>query len=128
MSAALHRVTSPESFAMNPVAIIASGNPCSGDCANFTIGAYLSDNTIATICYVNISGSIHSNTIEGFFSLVKRGLYGTFHSVSRHHLHRYLDEFCYRYNTRKISDGERAGLLVAGDEGKRLTYKQPATS
>jgi hypothetical protein len=70
-------------------------------------------------------GDIHSNTIEGFFSLVKRGIYGTFHSVSRHHLHRYLDEFCYRYNTRKISDGERVSQAIKMAQGKRLQYREP---
>ncbi len=45
-------------------------------------------------------GPIHTNTIEGFWALLKRGMFGQFHSVSRHHLQRYIDEFCYRYNLR----------------------------
>ncbi|TAJ03422.1 MAG: IS1595 family transposase, partial [Planctomycetota bacterium] len=69
-------------------------------------------------------GWIHSNTIEGAFSLLKRGIYGTFHSVSRKHLHRYCAEFEFRYNARDVDDGERAAKLVKGTEGKRLTYKQ----
>ncbi len=68
---------------------------------------------------------ISTNTIEGFFSLLKRGVIGTFHHVSKHHLHRYLSEFDFRYNARKITDGERALLALKGFEGKRLTYKQP---
>lgn len=48
--------------------------------------------------YVN--GNIHTNTIEGFWALLKRGMFGQFHSVSRRHLQRYVDEFCYRYNLR----------------------------
>lgn len=49
-------------------------------------------------------GDAHTNTVEGFFSLLKRGLYGTFHSVSRKHLHRYVAEFQFRWNTRKLED------------------------
>lgn len=73
-----------------------------------------------------VRGNVHSNTVEGFFSLLKRGINGTFHHVSRGHLGRYCDEFSFRYENRKLTDGARAGLLVTGAEGKRLTYKQPA--
>ncbi len=69
-------------------------------------------------------GGIHSNTVEGVFSLLKRGMYGTFHSVSRKHLHRYLAEFDFRYNARKIEDGERTALAIRNASGKRLTYAQ----
>jgi transposase-like protein len=69
---------------------------------------------------------VHTNTAEGFFSLLKRGINGVYHHVSRGHLDRYCDEFSFRYNLRKVSDGERTASLVAGAEGKRLTYKQPA--
>jgi len=72
-----------------------------------------------------VRGEIYSNTIEGFFSLVKRGIYGTFHSVSRHHLYRYLDEFCYRYNTRKMTDGQRVTAAIKNAQGKRLQYREP---
>ncbi len=54
----------------------------------------------------------------------KRGINGTFH-VSRGHLSRYCDEFAFRYENRKTSDGDRSGLIVKGAEGKRLIYKQP---
>ena len=47
-------------------------------------------------------GIIHTNTIEGFWALLKRGIFGQFHSVSRRHLQRYIDEFCYRYNLRDV--------------------------
>jgi transposase-like protein len=73
-----------------------------------------------------VRGDVHTNTVEGFFSLLKRGVNGTFHHVSKGHLHRYCDEFAFRYENRKTSDGQRAKLLVVGAEGKRLTYKQPA--
>jgi len=73
-----------------------------------------------------VRGEAHTNTVEGFFSLLKRGINGTFHHVSREHLSRYCDEFAFRYENRKTTDGTRAGLLVKGAEGKRLTYQQPA--
>ena len=62
------------------------------------------------------------------FSLLKRGINGSFHHVSKSHLHRYCAEFEFRYNNRialGVNDGERAALIVTGAEGKRLTYKQP---
>jgi transposase-like protein len=73
-----------------------------------------------------VRGNDHTNTVEGFFGLLKRGINGTFHHVSRGHLGRYCDEFAFRYENRKATDGERANLLVAAAEGKRLTFKQPA--
>jgi transposase-like protein len=73
-----------------------------------------------------VRGNAHTNTVEGFFSLLKRGVNGVYHHVSRGHLGRYCDEFAFRYENRKVSDGERAKMLVMKAEGKRLTYKQPA--
>jgi transposase-like protein len=67
-------------------------------------------------------GNVTTNTVEGFFSLLKRGLYGTFHSVSKKHLHRYCDEFAFRYNTRAMDDGERTLEAIRASEGKRLRY------
>ncbi len=66
---------------------------------------------------------ITTNTVEGYFSLIKRGVYGTFHHVSREHLHRYLSEFDFRYNSRDTSDGERTELALGQVTGKRLTYR-----
>ncbi len=66
----------------------------------------------------------HSNTAESFFAILKRGVYGSFHSVSEAHLHRYLAEFDFRYNHRKVSDTERTIALLRGAAGKRLTYHQ----
>jgi len=65
---------------------------------------------------------ITTNTVEGYFSILKRGVYGTFHHVSKHHLHRYLSEFDFRYNSRDIKDGERSQLAIKSVVGKRLTY------
>ncbi|MGH2639779.1 MAG: IS1595 family transposase, partial [Rhabdochlamydiaceae bacterium] len=62
------------------------------------------------------------NTVEGFFSLLKRGVYGSFHHVSKQHLQSYLSEFDFRYNARKMDDGERRQLAIKGARGKRLTY------
>lgn len=78
-----------------------------------------------------VRGRAHTNTVEGFFSLLKRGINGTFHHVSKGHLHRYCDEFAFRYSNRialGVDDAERTKRLVRGAEGKRLTYKQPAGS
>jgi transposase-like protein len=66
---------------------------------------------------------IHTNTAEGFFSLLKRGIHGTFHHVSKQHLHRYLNEFDFRYNARKIDDGTRTLWAIQGVAGKRLMYR-----
>jgi transposase-like protein len=71
-----------------------------------------------------VRGEAHTNTAEGFFSLLKRGINGAFHHVSKGHLHRYVSEFEYRYNLRHTTDGERAAALVLKAEGKRLTYKK----
>lgn len=73
-----------------------------------------------------VRGDIHSNTVEGFFSIVKRGLNGIYHSVSKEHLHRYMSEFEFRYNHRELEDGDRTIAAIKGAEGKRLRYKEPA--
>jgi len=69
-------------------------------------------------------GVFHTNTIEGFFSLLKRGIVGVYHHVSEAHLHRYTAEFDFRYNTRKLDDFERADENLLGSVGKRLTYRR----
>lgn len=70
-----------------------------------------------------VRGDITTNTVEGYFGLLKRGVNGTFHHISREHLHRYLAEFDFRYNLRKLKDKEIAPIIIKGFEGKRLTYK-----
>ena len=74
--------------------------------------------------YVRTGGFTHSNTAENFFSILKRGVIGTYHHMSEAHLGRYCREFDLRYNTRTMSDGERASVILKGMEGKRLTYRR----
>ncbi|MBI3699025.1 MAG: IS1595 family transposase [Afipia sp.] len=70
-------------------------------------------------------GDVNTNTVEGFFGIFKRGMRGNYQHCAEKNLHRYLAEFEFRYNTRTITDGERAALAVKGADGKRLTYRQP---
>lgn len=72
-----------------------------------------------------VRGTVHTNTIEGVFSIFKRGMRGNYQHCAEKNLHRYLAEFDFRYSTRAMTDGERAALAVKGGEGKRLTYRQP---
>lgn len=78
--------------------------------------------------YVNLTDrAIHSNTVEGYFSIFKRGMKGVYQFCGENHLHRYLAEFEFRYNNRVahgIGDTERADRLLNGIVGKRLTYAQ----
>ncbi len=71
-----------------------------------------------------VRGDVYTNTAEGWFALLKRGVMGTFHHVSEQHLDRYVNEFAFLYNARKITDGERAQKAMRGAEGKRLVYKE----
>jgi transposase-like protein len=68
-------------------------------------------------------GWVYTNTAESYFALLKRGVMGIFHHVSKHHLHRYCDEFSFRWNYRKVNDGERTVAAIKGSKGKRLMYK-----
>lgn len=71
--------------------------------------------------YVN--GDANTNTAESYFALLKRGVHGTFHHVSKKHLPRYCDEFSFRWGHRKMTDGERAVEAIKGIGGKRLSYR-----
>lgn len=74
-----------------------------------------------------VRGVIHTNTVEGYFSILKRGLVGTFHHVGSQHLQRYCTEFDFRYNARVtlgFNDTDRADLALKGIAGKRLTYRR----
>lgn len=66
---------------------------------------------------------ITTNTVEGYFSILKRGIDGVYHHVGKQHLNRYLSEFDFRYNNRTVSDSERTEKAVRSSEGKRLKYR-----
>jgi transposase-like protein len=70
-------------------------------------------------------GDVHTNTAESSHALVKRGIVGIYHNVSREYLHRYLWQYDFLWNTRKLNDGERTILGIKAAEGKRLMYRQP---
>lgn len=73
----------------------------------------------------NKDGTVsHVNTCESLFSLIKRGMHGSFHHVSKEHLPKYLDEFAFRWNHRKVSDGERMRAMIEAAPGKRLLYRE----
>jgi|SRR5450759_1881603 hypothetical protein len=74
--------------------------------------------------YVKLGSFVHINTAECRFSLMKRAVFGTHHSISEAHLPRYLAEWDFKWNTRKTSDSERAAFIAKGIEGKRLTYRR----
>jgi hypothetical protein len=88
-----------------------------------------------------VRGDVHSNTVEGYFSILKRGIIGTFHHVSPQHLQRYATEFDFRYNHREtktkidgkmvkggFTDAERTVELLKGIAGKRITYRRTDTT
>jgi transposase-like protein len=84
------------------------------DRVNHTIGEYAR--------YKN-GVCISTNSVEGYFSNLKRGINGVYHHVGKRHLHRYLSEFDFRYNSRKMKDGERSLLALKGVNGKRLMLR-----
>ena len=74
-----------------------------------------------------VRGDVHTNTIEGFFSIFKRGMKGVYQHCGEQHLHRYLAEFDFRYTNRSangVEDAERADMALAGIAGKRVTYRR----
>jgi hypothetical protein len=77
--------------------------------------------------YVSKDGKSHTQTVESFFAILKRGITGSFHSVSEAHLQRYVDEFTFRWNHRSalgVEDFDRAAAILKGAEWKRLTYRR----
>lgn len=80
--------------------------------------------TVKHSAFEYVRGDVHTNSIEGFFGMLKRGLNGIYHSVSRKHLHRYLSEFEFRHNNSALTDGQRVIAAIKAAQGKRLTYAQ----
>ena len=83
-----------------------------------------------TVChstreYAKLGTDIHTNTVESTHALVKRGIVGIYHNVSREYLHRYLWHFDFLWNNRQLNDGERTIAAIKGAEGKRLMYREP---
>lgn len=73
-----------------------------------------------------VRGDVYTNTVEGFFSILKRGVYGIYQHVSEAHLQRYLTEFDFRYSNRErlgVNDTQRASIALQGAKGRRLTYE-----
>lgn len=75
-----------------------------------------------------VRGDVYTNTVESYFALLKRGVHGTFHHISKQHLDKYLAEFDYRYNHRKLDDGPRTDIAIGRTRGKRLTLREPVAS
>jgi transposase-like protein len=73
-------------------------------------------------------GDIHTNTVESSFAILKRGIMGIYHNVSREYLHRYLWQFDFVWNNRYLNDGERTFVAIKSAEGKRLMYRTPSIS
>jgi hypothetical protein len=94
-------------------------------------GHHAVDHSRSEYAYKLDGRTVTNNSVENYFSILKRGIYGVYHSVSEAHLHRYLAEFDFRYSNRSklgVEDTERAMLAMKGAEGKRLTYNQPRQS
>jgi transposase-like protein len=92
---------------------------------------FASHRTVVHSANEYVRGDAHTNTVEGYFSILKRGIYGVYQYVSEHHLKRYLAEFDFRYNERialGIDDTERTTRALRGIVGKRLTYRRPGIS
>lgn len=86
------------------------------------LGKAYSHDTVNHLLKIYVAGEVHTNTIESFWALLKRGIYGVYHQVSEKHFDRYLNEFASRFNSRKISEQDRIEKFLAQSE-RRLKYK-----
>lgn len=75
-----------------------------------------------------VRSNVHTNTIEGYFSILKRGIIGIYQHVGKQNLHRYISEFDFRYNGRKMDDAEHSVLALFSIEGKRLMYRDSSAN
>jgi transposase-like protein len=96
--------------------------PYRGIGAHFAGGHHTVNHTLGEYA----RGDITTNTVEGFFSRLKRSIYGTHHNVSKKHLHRYVTQAEFLHNSRYDDDGQRFQKLVRQSDGKRLMYKEPS--
>ena len=83
--------------------------PCRHELGHYSVGDYVRDR-------------VHTNGIESFWALLKRGYYGTYHQMSPKHLHRYVAEFTGRHNARPLDTIDQMAAMVRGMDGKRLRY------
>jgi transposase-like protein len=87
-------------------------------------GRYMTHQRVVHSRKEYVRGKVHTNTIEGYFSIFKRGMKGTYQHCGEQHLSRYLAEFDFRYNTRDLDDFTRSAQAIKAAEGKRLTYRR----
>ena len=88
--------------------------------------AFKSHETVNHLSGEYARGDVTTNSVEGYFGVLKRGIFGTYQHCGENHLHRYLAEFDFRFNNRKslgIDDAQRAENLISGVVGKRLMYQ-----
>ena len=86
---------------------------------------YASHRTVNHSAKEYVRGDVHTNTVEGYFSLFKRGVNGVFHHFGHQYMDQYLSEFDFRYNTRHMTDGQRTVAGISQVGGKRLLLKRP---
>jgi transposase-like protein len=93
----------------------------------FTLGDHFaSHESVSHKADEYVRGSVHTNTVEGYYSVFKRGMKGVYQHCSEKHLHRYIAEFDFRYNERSalgVEDAERTTKVLSGIVGRRLTYR-----
>jgi hypothetical protein len=106
-------------------ALVQNVTPDSLNLYGFVSKPFKSHETVDHSIEEYVRGDVYTNTVESVFSLLKRGVYGTFHSVSKKHLYRYLAEFDFRYNHRRVDDGARTVAAIRKAQGKRLRFKEP---
>ena len=117
----IEEMTAPDAHVMTDSSTVLSGATMNRkhDQVNHSAGEYVRREN--GIC-------ITTNSVEGYFATLKRGINGVYHHVSRYHLPKYLTEFDFRYNARDVDDGERTELAIKGSAGKRLTYRDSNTA
>jgi transposase-like protein len=95
----------------------------------FTLGNHFaSHESVSHKADEYVRGDVHTNTVEGYYSVFKKGMKGVYQHCSEKHLHRYLAEFDFRYSNRSrlgVEDAERAAMIVRGANNKRLMYRRP---